>query len=253
RRVVAVGSLHGDMSAALSVLRMAGVIDDGGKWAGGSHTVLVQTGNVIDYGPDTKDLLTLFPRLVQEANRAGGRVMQLLGRHELMNMLGDLRFVRERSDEFLTSDSRATTFSPTGYLGFRLFNLPAVHQIGDTIFAHGGILPAWATKNIYAINRLVADGLISYTNKLKNDASAVRPPILDTTGPLQCDGYMEGATAPACSILEHTLSRMGVKRMVIGSSLQENGTIRSQCNGQLFSVNVGISSAIRGNKAALEI
>jgi hypothetical protein len=43
RRIVAVGDLHGDKANSLSVLRMAGVIDAHNNWAGGDHTVFVQT------------------------------------------------------------------------------------------------------------------------------------------------------------------------------------------------------------------
>ena len=42
-RVVAIGDLHGDLTHALGVLQLAGVVDGEGRWAGGD-TTLVQTG-----------------------------------------------------------------------------------------------------------------------------------------------------------------------------------------------------------------
>ncbi|RKP10214.1 Metallo-dependent phosphatase-like protein [Thamnocephalis sphaerospora] len=252
RRIIAVGDLHGDMESALSVLRMANVVDENGKWVG-NNTVLVQTGNVIDQGPDTKDLLSLFPRLAQEANRVGGRVIQLLGEHEIMNMMGDLRFVKERPDEFLSPESRAITFSSTGYLGFRLFNLPLAHRVGHTVFAHSGIAPRWAASGIQTINRLAKSGLSDYALKSNSSPHADQLAILGASGPTQYANYTESSESIACNTLWSALSIMNVQRMVIGRQLQKDGKITSRCGARLLFINTGISSAIAGKQSALEI
>ena len=44
-------------------------------------------------GQDGRKVLDLLMRLEGEARKAGGRVHALLGNHEVMNMLGDLRYV----------------------------------------------------------------------------------------------------------------------------------------------------------------
>jgi hypothetical protein len=92
-RVVAVGDVHGAYERFAAILRTAGVIDEKQRWAGGS-THFVQVGDVLDRGSDTKRSLDLLMRLEGEAKKAGGRVHALLGNHEVMNMLGDLRYVR---------------------------------------------------------------------------------------------------------------------------------------------------------------
>ncbi|RKP07543.1 Metallo-dependent phosphatase-like protein, partial [Thamnocephalis sphaerospora] len=252
-RIVAVGDLHGDLESALSVLRMAHVIDSDGKWAGGSNTVLVQTGNVIDHGPDTKELLMLFPRLVQEANRAGGRVIQLLGESEVMNMGGDLRYVKERPDAFLSPESRATTFSSTGYLGSRLFNLPFVHRVGGTVFVHGGILPKWANVNVQVINRLAKSELDHYAKQPVSATPKKYPLIGEPTSLIRYDGYTTHEEALACAVLKVTLQLMNAHRIVVGHRLLEDGKIRSRCNGHVIAINTGISRAVRGKQSALEI
>lgn len=53
RRIVAVGDLHGDFAHATEVLRMAAIIDKRMDWIGGPHTILVQTGDIVDRGRDT--------------------------------------------------------------------------------------------------------------------------------------------------------------------------------------------------------
>jgi len=92
QRVVAIGDLHGDGGAWRDVARAAGLIDASGHWAGGK-TILVQTGDVVDRGPDSLAIIRQLMQLQREAQRAGGRVIALVGNHEAMNLAGDLRYV----------------------------------------------------------------------------------------------------------------------------------------------------------------
>ena len=91
-RVVAVGDVHGAYERFVAILRQARVIDARERWSGG-RAILVQTGDVLDRGADSRRALDLLRRLEREAERAGGRVIALLGNHEVMWMLGDLRYV----------------------------------------------------------------------------------------------------------------------------------------------------------------
>lgn len=91
-RIVAIGDLHGDYANYLATLRAAGLVDQRGRWTGGA-THLVQTGDIADRGPDTRRIIAHLARLAREARRRGGRVHALLGNHEAMNVLGDLRYV----------------------------------------------------------------------------------------------------------------------------------------------------------------
>jgi hypothetical protein len=91
-RVVAVGDVHGAYDSLVTILGFAGIVDEKRHWAGGKAQ-LVQTGDLLDRGKDTRKVLDLLMRLEGEARKAGGRVHALLGNHEVMNMLGDLRYV----------------------------------------------------------------------------------------------------------------------------------------------------------------
>ena len=91
-RIVAVGDIHGAYRPVRDLLRTAGIIDGRSRWIGG-RTVLVQTGDVLDRGADSRRVLDLLRRLETEAARAGGRVHALLGNHEVMRMVGDWRYV----------------------------------------------------------------------------------------------------------------------------------------------------------------
>jgi hypothetical protein len=92
QRIVAVGDLHGDYGAWLAIARAAGLIDARNRWAGG-RSVLVQTGDITDRGPDSLKIIRHLQKLDGEAAKAGGRVIVLIGNHEAMNVTGDLRYV----------------------------------------------------------------------------------------------------------------------------------------------------------------
>lgn len=53
----------------------------------------MQTGDVPDRGPDSRKVMDLLMDLEKQARKAGGIVHALLGNHEVMNMVGDLRYV----------------------------------------------------------------------------------------------------------------------------------------------------------------
>lgn len=91
-RIVAVGDLHGDYGAWIDIARGAGLIDAGNHWAGG-RTTFVQTGDIVDRGPDSLKIIRHLQQLDKEAAAAGGRVVVLIGNHEAMNVIGDLRYV----------------------------------------------------------------------------------------------------------------------------------------------------------------
>lgn len=91
-RVIAIGDLHGDYPAWRTIAQAAGLIDRRGKWRGGTAT-LVQTGDVVDRGPNSRAIIRDLMRLQREARRAGGQVFALVGNHEAMNVIGDLRYV----------------------------------------------------------------------------------------------------------------------------------------------------------------
>jgi hypothetical protein len=93
-RVIAIADVHGAHTRFQTLLKSLGLIDQRDRWTGG-RTHLVQTGDVLDRGPDSKLVLDLLRRLERDARRAGGRVWPLLGNHEVMRMVGDWRYVSD--------------------------------------------------------------------------------------------------------------------------------------------------------------
>ena len=90
--VIAIADVHNDFDDFVAILRHTGLIDDGSHWSAGK-TTFVQVGDLLDRGPKPREVLNLMMALEKEAAQAGGRVISLLGNHEMMNIMGDLRYV----------------------------------------------------------------------------------------------------------------------------------------------------------------
>lgn len=107
QRVVAVGDVHGDYDNYIQILELAGLVNRRGKWIGGA-THLVQTGDIPDRGPDTREIMAHIDKLAEQAAKDGGQVHRLIGNHEAMNVYGDLRYVTEEEfDDFAGRNSKA--------------------------------------------------------------------------------------------------------------------------------------------------
>jgi Calcineurin-like phosphoesterase len=95
-RIVAIGDVHGAFPEFESILKETGLLDAkrgaSGGWAGG-RTVLVQLGDLVDRGPQTRACLDLVMALERTSQKQKVKVVALLGNHEVMAMTGDLRYV----------------------------------------------------------------------------------------------------------------------------------------------------------------
>ena len=104
--VFAIGDVHGDFQDFVAILQQTALIDGQHHWAGGKAT-LVQTGDLLDRGPRPRDVMDLLMSLEKEATDAGGQVISLIGNHEMMNIMGDLRyFTAENFASFADSESK---------------------------------------------------------------------------------------------------------------------------------------------------
>jgi hypothetical protein len=170
-RVVAFADVHGAYDELHGLLLEAGILDAQDRWAAGRAHV-VSLGDLLDRGAGSRKVMDLLMRLQVEARAAGGELHVVLGNHEAMNLLGDLRYVeaaefaayadiesaaeRARARETWeaahgaesgTDFDRAfppgyfghrTAFSPEGLYGRWLLALPVAIVIDGTLFMHGG-------------------------------------------------------------------------------------------------------------------
>lgn len=249
-RIVAIGDLHGDFSATKRAFATAGAIDAKGAWVGG-ELVVVQTGDQLDRGDDEREIIEFLQRLEKEASQAGGALIVLNGNHEVMNVMGDFRYVTPGALDAFSNDrpvspladrvsppyrGRAGAFLPGG-AGAQIFSeRPVIVMVGSTVFVHGGVLLSHVDYGIDRLNRESKEWMLGH---------AQRPPepLLDPEGPLWTRLYGPSVLdAEACKVLGETLTRLGAERMVVGHTVQDRG-MSGACDGQVYRIDVGLSHA----------
>jgi hypothetical protein len=261
-RLVAVGDVHGDLAATRRVLRLVGAIDADDHWVGGP-LVVVQTGDQLDRGDEERKIQDLFARLEVEARAAGGAFHVLLGNHELMNVLGDLRYVTpggfaEFADLAVAAGAdllkvpeafrgRVAAFRPGGAYARNFASRRVVVIVGDTVFAHGGVLPEVAAAGIDRLNAAVAAWVRGDAG-----AEAVAAEISSPDSPVWSREFGGDLDAQGCARLGDVLARLGVRRMVVGHTVQSGG-ITSACDGRVWRIDVGLAAYYGGPTQALEI
>jgi hypothetical protein len=194
-RVVAFADVHGAYQELTTLLRSTGVVDADLRWSGG-RTHLVSVGDLLDRGADSRKVMDLLMRLQHEAVAAGGRVHVVLGNHEVMNVLGDLRYVdpgeyaayaaeetaAERAQHRAAFLARQTgtvaadfeRLFPPGYFGHRgmlgpegrygqwLLTLPVAVRINDSVYMHGGPSSVLQGRSLEQLDRDYRAALHNY-------------------------------------------------------------------------------------------
>jgi hypothetical protein len=153
-----VGDTHGAFDQLLVGLRRAGLIDESLRWAGGRRH-LVFAGDLTDRGPDVLRLLWFVYRLEQEAARAGGRVHLVLGNHEILVFLGDLRYVHPK--ESAIAELHGVRYDRMfdvrhSVLGRWLISKPGMLRIDGVLIAHGGVTPEYGALRLDGFDRTLA-------------------------------------------------------------------------------------------------
>lgn len=204
-RVVAIADIHGAFDAMVETLQRTGVIDDQRNWSG-DDTHLVIVGDILDRGPKSRDAMDLLMQLEAEAATAGGAVHVVIGNHESMNLIGDLRYVskaeyaafaadetpdeRDRWFEAYAKRNGAASspdglrtkfderfpdgffalrraFRPDGEYGRWLLTKPVIAVVNSTAFVHGGLSPLVAELGLDGVNRGLKNELVEYVNALQ--------------------------------------------------------------------------------------
>ena len=280
-RIVAVGDVHGAYDRLLEILRAAGVVDARGRWSGG-RTHLVQLGDVLDRGPDSRKSLDLLLRLTREAADAGGRVHALLGNHEALRLLGDFRYTtpgeyaafatRDSSDvrrqlveaapaavrEQLLAETplgmieMIQAFGPSGTYGSALRQLNAVERINGVLFLHGGLSPTASALDCDEINAKIRTELSSELEQTRNapDSSLA----MGENGPLWYRGLAQEPDAFAPEV-ETILSAQRARAIVVAHTVRPDGVIAARFGGRVFVIDTGMQKEYvpTGRASALEI
>ena len=263
-RVVVVGDVHGDLERLAGLLRDMHIMNDAFQWtAQPQNTIVVQTGDQVDSlvrdvpraadggAPTwerTADVQVLFfmEQLDREARRHGGRVISLLGNHEVMNVFDNMTFVSPHSMALLGGPQlRAQAFQRGGrlcrdYLAHR----PAVLQIGRHVFCHAGLLPSHLARlaSLERINALMRRTLLGEPWRDADEAAAFYETFLAPEGLLWTRQLLDAAAAAA--LVPQALAAVGhgASVLVVGHSVMPEGITRA-LDGALWFVDTGMSRA----------
>jgi hypothetical protein len=205
-RVVALSDVHGAYAPMVRTLRAAAVIGDGDEWVADS-THLVIVGDITDRGPESRQVMDFLMRLEQEAESAGGKVHVLVGNHEVMNLVSDLRYVsraeyaafaaeeqpeerRHWFEQFIEKrlqDGKSReelaelfersfppgffahrrAFSSNGRYGSWLLEKPLLVVIDGTAFVHGGVSPMIGELGLEGVNGTLRGEMAQYVDALE--------------------------------------------------------------------------------------
>jgi hypothetical protein len=236
-----VADTHGEYEILAQMLQAHRVVDGQLRWSFGRGQLVV-LGDVFDRGPNQVEILWLLYELEAQARKAGGAVHLVLGNHETMVLLGDLRYLHPKyaaSTRALRVDSYATLFDARGVLGQWLRSRPAVLRINRMLFLHAGISRALLERRLTLadINGTIRGAL---AGPPADAAARERTELLMTTlGPLWYRGYFPehkdyppATPADVVSTLEH----FDVDRILVGHTIVP--TITPLYEGRVIAVQV---------------
>lgn len=280
-RVVAIGDVHGAYARYIDILRTAGILDRRDRWIGGKAH-LVQLGDVVDRGPDSRKTIDLLRKLERDAASDGGKVHYLLGNHEAMRLIGDYRNVspgeyaafadgrsqevRQQVAETVAPEMRERliretplgmvelirAFAPKATYGAYLRTLNAVVRINGVVFLHGGISPAVAPMPCAAINATVRRELSVDMEKTRTEPTTSVTTRED--GPLWYRGLAQEPETFAPEV-DKILAAQQARAIVIAHTVTSNARVGVRFGGKVLMIDTGMQPAYvtNGRASALEI
>jgi len=289
-RVIAIGDLHGDYERYIDVMESAGLIDKKGKWSGG-ETHLVQTGDITDRGPDSRRIIDHLVKLSKQAKKKGGYIHMLIGNHESMNVVGDLRYVSPGEyAAFVTKNSarlqdlqweRQIEWMEANSEDFEAVDLEAYRAEWEKQVPLGwvehrqawsinGEYGKWVEDNQVAVqvndtiflhggisDKYCKFSLKSLTEQVMATLQEYDPSVVsivnDPLGPLWYRGLaQEKETELFSQTLDNILNRYDAKRIVVGHS-PTGGVIWPRFDQRVVLNDTGIANYYGAHKGVLEL
>lgn len=279
-RIIAIGDIHGDYDVFIELLKIAKIIDSKLNWVG-KDTYVIQMGDTLDgKRPDVKldkeysnitgeiEIIKLILSLDEKAKKHGGRVISMLGNHELYpyyynnDESFNMKYVKNVDlDNYnkLYNISRFKYFTPGSGKGAKIFGetRPLLLQLGKFIFCHGSLnekflklcikhqlnKPNTKYVDISKINKLVSNWLTGKSKRVPffiNGADDINPLFNRVLSDAKKMNEKE-CTNIVGSILKYFKNG---KYLVMGHSTHKN--INTLCNNQVYRTDIAISRAFGG-------
>jgi hypothetical protein len=249
----AMSDMHGHYDRFVDLLKESGLIKKADEdtppkdleWAGGK-AILVVTGDSIDKGDKSVEVLEGLMSLETKAARAGGRVIFTLGNHEaefLANPLND-KAAKKKGDSVginvelselpkpVKPEQFASWDDPHGKW---LRTRPLAAKVGEWFFSHGGSTSGMSLKDL---RTELEEGL--KTKGYKAPALIGDDSILEAQ-----EWYGKKGKKDDYSVAEDNAKALGVDHIVFGhdpGALVERGVIRERDHGLLFAIDTGLGA-----------
>lgn len=253
-RIVAIGDIHGDIKRLNDALVRLGVINTRLEWvAQPQNTYVIQVGDQIDSkcrDPQcdweaTPDVRVLFfmHHLDRIARQHGGRVISLIGNHEVMNMLGDFSYVSDKSMmAFCNPTVRRMSFKPGGHIAKKyLSHRPVIVKIGSYVFCHAGVTMDHLAvlPNIFKVNDIFR--AYSLGEDLQPaDGLALVELVFGQTGLVWTRRYVEPFSLAELDTITNTLN---CRRVITGHNVVDSIT---NIADKIMLIDTGMSRAFGG-------
>ena len=247
-RTVVLGDLHGSLDAFRTILARGGLVD-GESWRGG-RTILVQLGDVVDRGPDSIETYDFLFGLQQRAKKGKGRVVRLLGNHEVSLLEGDLSLADFPEPESMASRVREDVLA---------LRVQAAYSHAGWFFTHAGVHHGLLQRLRGEMGkRFTLPRLAKLLNEKLVNAAATG----DYADPIFAVGVVRGGEEERGGIFwaDFDLEMASPRRapamhQVFGHTPEgyQGARFRASTDGRRINVDIGIADAYGGNLGYLEI
>lgn len=232
---------HGNFDCFVSLLQGNGIIDKNYYWTFGKNHLIVE-GDVFDRGEDVLPIFWLIYKLEAEAEKVGGHVSFILGNHEPLCLMNDIRYTEDKYK--LLAEKLGMSFnemwSPETELGHWLVTRNAMMRVGRNLFVHAGLGSEFYNRNLSvdSVNYYASRGL--YKKKADRKADGDMTYFMHGSyGPIWYRGlvYKDEKYNPVSSdTLDLILNRYDADRVFIGHTIFDD--ISTFYNGRVVAVNV---------------
>jgi hypothetical protein len=239
-KLLALSDIEGEFGALRKLLLSNKVMDEHYNWTfGKGHLVIC--GDLFDRGLDVSATIWLLYKLEQEAKAKGGYLHTILGNHDIMNLSGDVRYVKEKyfRNAMLMGFDYMELYGPDTELGRWLRSKNLVEKIGDNLCLHAGVAPE--------INKLkmslkeINKSCRPYYDKAKKPELFADKTIWKFFNGTKSSlfwyrGYFHEPKATEQEV-DETLSLYKVKRIIVGHTITD-GNVGFYYNGKVLGIDV---------------
>lgn len=277
-RILVIGDVHGDVERLIKMVKTLGLFSNNLEWiAEPRDTIVIQLGDQIDSLsrrtdnnpelanwetiPDV-EMLALMDRLdanAQQGSEGRGRVLSLLGNHEIMNTQGMFQYVSLNSLMSVGGEAaRAQLFTPGNQFAQILSRRNIITRIGPFLFCHGGLLPDHLNcvyNNFDTINMCMSKYLRGAEPLTPEESFVINEIIFHAdNGIVWLRKYVELANHQP-EVLENLLTDIGTRTNTTALFVGHNtmDSITRTANGKLYFTDAGFSRAYSLHDSYVEI